>query len=845
MLSTFLAPAVSAKIDQQKVLNQLAVDTLVIGAGPAGRKTANTVKRHGHSCILVDGISVPGGANLVAGAVPSKAFWKFVEQQYSWKDLKSGNIISYERGKKIFAEVKRYVKDVITSEANDNFAKVRLEESDTKKAPLFLNSWASFLPDGRVQLQNEDSTRIVEAAYIAIAVGSKPRELPNLKYIDNKIVSSDSILSIKELPQSMVIVGAGIVGIEYACYFRALGVDVTIINRSEGVLTGTESIIEKGIAEELKSLGIKIIPNESIKASDILSEDLGSQVTLTLTSDKKINADIVLVAAGRVPNTAGLNTDAISGLTEFCQSGTIEPKVFTVGKRTIEFGLVGDITREGGVVGTALNHGYMLGEHFGSNDPVSFEKTVMPTAIFSFPPAAYVGLTEAQAKEKGFTVLCAEADVSDNAMSAIDDGAKGSLKLVFCANSGALLGAHMIGELAHEIINIAVDYINREGALTDLQNCGFSYPSLGGLYRQASHQLKALISTKTISINDVTSDRVTIPGRLKLAEQLKALPLNNTKRESFCIQPEEVLCIYKTSRWALDLALCKGNTDFLEEWYQSQGIDYDKHYQSHCNQEAAKSAFQEIFPEARFISRDEYIAGKQLIDQEGFKAIVSLGGDNNAQWVSHHTVSEQIMIGVNSDSDFSAGNTLTFNAKHFNEIREKLLSGNFQLKPYSRIEAELNGKKLPHALSEIFVGERDSQLMSTSAYDVFKKVDRNLIKQKSDTSIKNSGFLFATSTGCAGWGGAVLKEQFLLTPKLDPTALGIVQISRETFSQSEGNDRFLPEVLSDGSEVHVYSRNHSDPIVAVDSDRDTTYAFPRGSVLKVRLSDQPCWWMVA
>ena len=98
---------------------------------------------------------------------------------------------------------------------------------------------------------------------------------------------------------------------------------------------------------------------------------------------------------------------------------------------------------------------------------------------------------------------------------------------------------------------------------------------------------------------------------------------------------------------------------------------------------------------------------------------------------------------------------------------------------------------------------------------------------------------------CAGWGGAVLKEQFLLTPKLDPTALGIVQISRETFSQSEGNDRFLPEVLSDGSEVHVYSRNHSDPIVAVDSDRDTTYAFPRGSVLKVRLSDQPCWWMVA
>jgi pyruvate/2-oxoglutarate dehydrogenase complex dihydrolipoamide dehydrogenase (E3) component/NAD kinase len=830
MLSSYLLPTTSNPKLPPKT--NIQADVVVIGAGPAGRKAATRIAAAGKKCIIVDAVEFPGGSNLVAGAVASKAMWKYIENNFPQVERHNAKPLSYQQGQEVFNNIKTSIQSVIKAEGNENLAKVTLStqllDGVNISKPVFVQGWANFTESLQIAVHNKDSVQVIDADKIVIATGSSPRQIDSLPWVKDKIVSSDDILLIPTLPKSIVIVGAGIVGIEYASYFRSLGAEVTLINRSDGILTGTEDIINQGVKNSLEQIGVDIVSSNGVKQSSINKDGV---INLTLNDNSLITCDVVLVAAGRVPNITNLIDSSNSELESYLKSRSLTPKVFDKDGVSVEVAMIGDVGSDGGVVPKALNQGYRLGEYFAglkTLDPNDASEETVPTAIFSLPPAAYVGLTEDAAKQQGYEVVCGTAHIEENAMSMIGDTAAGELKLVFNERNGALLGAHIFGPEAHELINIAIGYLNLEGALNKLQNCSFSYPSLAGLYRQAAQTINANSNNQAIAVQHVSSDLIRVPNRRLLAEQINSFPTDTRSIQSVKIEPSQVLAVYKSSLYER----LKTHPNYTN----NNKADQEKIYQSHLEQQNALNEFKQVFPEAKLVSRDEF---RKLI-QEGklddYKAVLALGGDNHSQWVSHWLGSDHIFIGVNSDPQYSAGNTLQFTWHDLSGVRQHLINGSYKVKPVTRLEAHLNGTKLPSALSEIFIGRQASINTATIAESLLDDETgfSELVRSKS------SGYLVASPMGSTGWTGKVLEEQFHFNPAIDSSKLGAIIVRREHFSGA--NNKVSAKTLTGPEVLKLVSEMNDGGVISVDCDWDTQFEFNRGSELIISLDAKPLWW---
>ena len=830
MLSSYLLPFIAQSTLPKQISTH--ADVVVIGAGPAGRRAAGRIAAAGNKCIIVDAVEFPGGSNLVAGAVASKAMWKYIEKNFPQIEEQNAKPLSFEQGREVFENIKEKIKKVIQAEGSENLGKVTLltesANQSSQSKPIFIQGWAKFTESLDIAIHNKDHTQLVSADKIVVATGSTPRQIDTLPWTKDKIVSSDDILTLPTLPKSLVIVGAGIVGIEYASYFRSLGVDVTLINRSDGILTGTEDIINLGVKNSLEKLGVNIISSNGVKSSSV-TED--GQIDLTLNDNSQIKCEVVLVAAGRIPNISKLIDSNHPLIEEYLKTRSLEPKVFEQSGKSIEVVMIGDLGADGGVVPKALNQGYRVGEYFAGSkalDPNDATDETVPTAIFSLPPAAYVGLTEKEAIEQGYQVICGTARIEENAMSMIGDTAAGEIKLIFNTENGALLGAHIFGPEAHELINVAINYLHLEGALNKLQNCSFSYPSLAGLYRQAAQTIKSSSNNDSISVEQVSSDIIRVPNRKLLAEQIKSFPVDTRTRQSEKIEAHQVLAVYKSSLWQRLLENPSGLND--------KQIDRQKILESHQEQQRALAEFKLAFPEATLVSRDEFRKRIQNGDLNSFKAILALGGDNHIQWVSHWIDSSQIFIGVNSDPIYSAGNTLQFTWHDLNGVRQHLLNGTYHLKPITRLEASLDNVKLPSALSEIFIGRQASINTATLAEAMYDENTRfsELVRSKS------SGYLIASPMGSTGWTGKVLEEQFHFDPAIDTSKLGAIVVRREHFSGA--NNTMPARTLSSGDVLKLVSEMNDGGVISVDCDWDTQFEFNRGSQLVISIDPNPLWW---
>ncbi|ODG96616.1 glutathione-disulfide reductase [Nostoc sp. KVJ20] len=419
-------------------------DLFVIGAGSGGLAASKKAASYGAKVAIAE-YDLVGGTCVIRGCVPKKLMvygshfpalfsdasgygWKVGNAEFNWEYF-------------------------ITSIDNEVRRLSQLHISFLEKAGVELISGRATLVDPHTV---EVDGRKVTAEKILIAVGGRPVK-PNLPGVEYGITSNE-IFHLKEQPKHIVIIGAGYIGTEFACIMRGLGSEVTQITRGEKILKGFDEDVRTEIEEGMTNHGIRLIKNNVVKAIERVPE--GLKLTLSEDDQEPIIADVFLVATGRTPNVDGLGlenagvdlvpssiegpgydtTNAIA-VNEYSQ--TSQPNIFAVG----------DVTDRISLTPVAIGEGRAFADSEFGNNRREFSHKTVPTAIFSNPEAATVGWTEAEAREKlGDAVTIYRTRFRPMYHSLTGKQEKTMMKLVVDSNTDKVLGAHMVGENAAEII---------------------------------------------------------------------------------------------------------------------------------------------------------------------------------------------------------------------------------------------------------------------------------------------------------------------------------------------------------------------------------------------------------
>ena len=315
---------------------------------------------------------------------------------------------------------------------------------------------------------------------ILIATGSAPYHPPEIPFDDKLIYDSDTILEMKRIPKSMAVLGGGVIGVEYASIFTALGVQVTLIESHARILPFADTEIIDRLIRQLEKIGLKFLLNEhmtSIEAKNQL-------VQLTLQSGGEQKFDIALIAAGRQSNVQGLGLETVGvkpgerGLipvNEYYQTGI--SNVYAAG----------DVIGFPALAATSMEQARIAVTHAFNQGYQERLSPVLPLAVYAIPEISMVGLTEDECNSKKIPYLIGRGSYEDNARGQIIGDMSGMIKLVFSPGDKKLLGAHIIGEQASELIHVASHVMMTDGTIDEFVRAVYNYPTLTDLYKSAAY----------------------------------------------------------------------------------------------------------------------------------------------------------------------------------------------------------------------------------------------------------------------------------------------------------------------------------------------------------------------
>ena len=462
-----------------------AFDLVVIGAGPAGICGANTAGIFGKRVALVEKLREVGGAGINTGTIPSKTLR---ETALALSGLRSRNLFGVDlslRREATVADFIRHKETVATKERQFREGQLRTNRVETFHGP------ASFVDPNTVRVGSDTFLR---GEKILIATGSSPARPPEFQFEHPRVHDSDEILEIGMLPKTMAVVGAGVIGAEYACTFAALGVEVHLIDGRDWLLGFLDREISQNIQHVMAANGIRFIWKE--KVTHCHAPPTGD-VTLTLTSGATLAVNDVLVAAGRQSNTADLNLGA-AGLTAG-KRGLIE--VDAQGRTAVRhIFAAGDVIGAPALAATGMEQARLaacVAFDFRQKESAA---PILPIGIYTIPEASMAGETEEFLKEKNIPYVIGRARYADNPRGQIIGDESGLLKLIFRPEDMRLLGVHVVGEQATELVHIGlVAMLAGVGASVFNRVC-FNYPTLGELYKLATYE--ALLKRDGVVAND-------------------------------------------------------------------------------------------------------------------------------------------------------------------------------------------------------------------------------------------------------------------------------------------------------------------------------------------------------
>jgi NAD(P) transhydrogenase len=451
-----------------------AFDLIVLGSGPAGQRAAIYAAKMGKKAAVVEMREVVGGACINTGTIPSKTMREAVLHLsgYNYKSIYGMN---YRVKEKItMADLAFRVQHVIKTEVDVTEAQL------SRNGVEMLVGVASFEDATHIKVTNSRGSNVYETANVLIATGTKPATSDKVAINGRSIINSDQVLDLPNLPKTMIVVGGGVIGVEYTCMFSALGVRVTLVERRPKLLEFADQEIVEALSYHLRDTRVTMRLNEEVES---VEESADGTVVALLESKKKLQGDALLYAVGRQGNVDELNLAAI-GL-DADKRGRIPvdkdfrtkvPNVFAAGD-VIGFPSLASVSMEQGRIASARAFG---------DETILSNPSYYPYGIYTIPEISFIGKTEEQLTEEDVPYEVGVAYYREIARGQIRGDTTGRLKIVFHRQTHAILGVHIIGEGASELLHIGQAVMVLGGKLEYFVDTVFNYPTLAECYKVAA-----------------------------------------------------------------------------------------------------------------------------------------------------------------------------------------------------------------------------------------------------------------------------------------------------------------------------------------------------------------------
>ena len=448
-------------------------ELLVIGSGPGGQRAAIAAAKLDRRVAVVERPEMLGGVCLNTGTIPSKTLRE---------------AILYLTGvdqREIYGQSYRLKDEVTIADLTARTTRVVTKESDVVRSQLTRNRVAIIPGTARFTAPNElevddggGRTRKISADNIVIASGTKPARPASVAFDEKTIIDSDGIIHLEQVPRSMVVAGAGVIGIEYASMFAALGTKVTVVERRMRMLEFCDEEVVEALKYHLRDLAMTFRFGETVASVEAHPQG----AIALLSSGKKIPADTVLYSAGRQGMTEHLNLEA-AGLTADDRGRITVDEFFRTGVPHIY--AVGDVIGFPALAATSMEQG-RLAAHHACGEQTATNTVPQPIGIYSIPEISFVGQTEDQLTEACVPFEVGVSRYRELARGQIVGDSYGVLKLLVSPEDGKLLGVHVFGTGATEIIHIGQAVMGCGGTVDYLVDAVFNYPTLSESYKVAA-----------------------------------------------------------------------------------------------------------------------------------------------------------------------------------------------------------------------------------------------------------------------------------------------------------------------------------------------------------------------
>jgi len=451
-------------------------DVIVIGSGPGGEGAAMTLSKHGKKVALIEKYDQVGGGCTHWGTIPSKALRHAVQllADYRHHPLFEHTLANQSV---TYPQLLKSADDVINKQVS-----MRHRFYIRNHVDVF-HGTASFIDQHTLNIQPDNgSATQVSADYIVIATGSRPYHPSDVKFDNQRVLDSDSILNLDTTPKIITIYGAGVIGCEYASIFANLDVKVNLVNTRERLLSFLDTEITDALSYHLRDQGVMIRHDETYASVEVLDDG----VVLHGKSGRKLKSDALLWANGRTGNTDQLGLDVI-GL-QANSRGQIDVNE-TFQSAIPHIYAVGDVIGAPGLASASYDQGRFTALHIANQEKDWQLIKDIPTGIYTSPEISSVGKTEQELTEAQIPYEVGRAEFKNLARAQISGHTVGMLKLLFHRETLEILGIHCFGEQASEIVHIGQAIMRQEGAANSLNyftETTFNYPTMAEAYRVAA-----------------------------------------------------------------------------------------------------------------------------------------------------------------------------------------------------------------------------------------------------------------------------------------------------------------------------------------------------------------------
>ena len=418
-------------------------DVIVLGSGPGGYVTAIRASQLGLKTAIIEKESL-GGVCLNWGCIPTKALLKSA-QVFDYINHAEDFGISVEKSNADFDKIIKRSRDVA-----DGMSK-GISYLTKKNKIEVIYGFGKLKKAGVVSVENDGKATEYKAKHIIIATGARSRELPNLPQDGKNIIGYREAMTLKKMPEKMVVVGSGAIGVEFAYFYNALGVDVTVVEYMPNIVPLEDEDISKQLQRSFKKSGMKIMTNSSVEKVNVT--DNGCEVLVkTKKGDETIQADIVLSAVGITANIENIGLEDVGIKTE---NGKLIVDEF-YNTNVAGYYAIGDLLPTQALAHVASAEGIICVEKIAGENPEPIDYGNIPGCTYCNPEISSVGLTEAKAKEAGYEIRVGKFPFTASGKASAAGHKDGFVKVIFDAKYGEWLGCHMIGYNVTEMIAEAV-----------------------------------------------------------------------------------------------------------------------------------------------------------------------------------------------------------------------------------------------------------------------------------------------------------------------------------------------------------------------------------------------------